>query len=211
MSRRFMPNSPLWARVLVIAFLVWLLWIVVIWVLGADGGESVQRGEAATTCPNYVLAANPVTGGTYMMDACTQGEPKDAATISSSVTAAAASASYGSCRSAWIKKTWENKAGWTLYWVRLEKYWCWRGSKITYKPATSFTHGVTGFGSAMQWHDRGEQEKQSWNSPDGWQSHSWGIDRFEQCFPYAFGCQTFRTRDKRADVYAYGNGSYQSN
>jgi len=140
MTRKFRAQ-PLWLRVLIWAFVVWLAYLILVVLLGLPGPDRVERAEAATSCPSYVLVTNPTTGGTYIADACADGLEVSTVT-EASVTAVASSASYGSCRSTWIKKTARNKLGWGLYWVRLEKYWCWKGGKVTFQ--ATFDEHVSG-------------------------------------------------------------------
>lgn len=177
-----MPERyPKWVRIALIVLAVWLVLAVIVFFLGA--ASSAQAAGPAKTDVAYL-------------------------TTSDSVSAVAAS-NGSSCRSATRRVNVKNKLGWTLFWVRLGKYWCWRGRRVVYRPAPSFSHGVTSFGALMQWHDQGTIDKGTWNSLGGWLSRSWGTAQFNRCIPAPIlGCVAVGSSTPSVSIYAFGDGTY---
>lgn len=191
-------TTPRWLKILYRVLIVWAVLFVLFLVAGA-------KADAAG-CPDYVLVGNPYNGGTEIVDRCVYGTlVSQSDSVDSSATSAS---SLGSCRTVTHRVNSRNGVGWTLFWVQLRKYWCWRSSKITYAPTTSFSHAVTSFGSVMQWRDNGQTDKGTNNRPDGWLSQSWGTAHFERCLPTPFGCFVVGDASKTSWITAFGNGSY---
>lgn len=164
----------------------------------------VTTTALVSSCPSYIFVIDPGTGGTTIVDQCADG---DVATVSAAnaVTAVASKAGYGSCRQASRKITVKNKLGWSMFWARLTKYWCWRNGVITYHPATQWTHGVTSFGSTMQWDDWSLVDKATWNT--SWESYSWAIQKFKRCLPAPWGCIKVGDRNIQVNIHGYANGT----
>jgi hypothetical protein len=203
---------PLWAKIVVGILVLWFVLFMIVLFLGAFGSTSDAKAATAAadyTCPIYVAVGDPNTGGTAMVDKCTGGEYVSSGNEGSTATVATASAAYGKCKQVTHQINGKNKTGWTMFWVKLTKFWCWNSkNQITYHPTTSFQGQVTGFGSAMQWDDAGLVDKNSYNPPGKWESFSWGIEKFKRCIPAPWGCVKVGEKNLESDIHAYGNGSY---
>lgn len=202
-------SRPRWARWLLIAVALLFTLLVLLFVLGAPGKSeaSAHKAVASATCPNYVLIQNyDDTGGSGVFDTCVDGTAAGYGDLSSST--AAASSSYGQCRTVNRKISVKNWMGLVMFWFQLSKHWCWSGRAITYKPSTTTSSGLTTFGSGIQWKNFGVQNRGTYND-SSFSSHSFAQWKFIQqpCAPI-IGCISLREADPGADIYAYGDGTY---
>jgi hypothetical protein len=198
------------SRIIIIVVIVFTL-AMAAWILFFGASDTrTETGKAATnTCPQYKLVSNPITGGTSVIDLCVDTDVAAVKTSKSGETAAISSATYGKCKTRWVRKITANRSGWDMFSIKMEKYWCYRNGKVTYAPKPVVTFWMASWAS-IAWDKKGVETQNDYYAGDKSWHRSYRTALWKKCVPTAFGCINIGERRMTTDIYAYGTGGWTS-